>query len=128
MYEYKCTLLRVIDGDTVDAMIDLGFDTQVKKRIRLHGIDTPETRTRDKKEKKKGLAAKARLVELLEGNENVFILKSKSVGKFGRVLGELFLDQKQDFSLNMETIHHTSVNRLLVTEGHAKVYFSGKRR
>ncbi|MAF35894.1 hypothetical protein CL622_02130 [archaeon] len=128
MYEYKCTLVRVIDGDTVDALIDLGFDTQVKKRIRLHGIDTPETRTRDKKEKKKGLAAKARLVELLEDNNNKMILKSKSLGKYGRVLGELFLDKQEDFSLSMNMIHHTSINRLLITEGHAKAYFGGKKK
>ena len=61
MYKYKAKVIRVIDGDTLDAMIDLGFDTWVKKRIRLAGIDAYESRTRDKEEKKKGLAAKARL-------------------------------------------------------------------
>ena len=63
-YVYNAKLLRVIDGDTVDALIDLGFDTWVKKRIRLYGIDTPEVRTRDKEEKKKGVAAKERLKEI----------------------------------------------------------------
>ena len=60
MYQYKAKLIRVVDGDTVDAMIDCGFSTFKKERIRLYGINTPETRTRDKKEKEKGFAAKAR--------------------------------------------------------------------
>jgi micrococcal nuclease len=60
MYQYKAKLDRVVDGDTVDAMIDCGFSTFKKERIRLHGIDAPESRTRDKAEKKRGLAAKAR--------------------------------------------------------------------
>ena len=58
MYEYLAKLVRVVDGDTVDAMIDCGFSTFKKERIRLYGIDTPECRTRDKAEKKRGLAAK----------------------------------------------------------------------
>ena len=64
-YIYKAKLVRVVDGDTVDAMIDLGFDTWVKKRIRFHGVDTWECRTKNLEEKKKGLAAKARTKELL---------------------------------------------------------------
>ena len=61
-YLYKINVTRVVDGDTVDAEIDLGFDIVLSKRIRLHGIDAPETRTRDKEEKKKGLAAKERFM------------------------------------------------------------------
>ena len=66
MYVYKAKLDRVVDGDTVDANIDLGFDISINKRIRLAGIDTPETRTRNKEEKVKGLASKSRLIELLK--------------------------------------------------------------
>ena len=68
MYTYHATVDRVVDGDTVDALIDLGFDTWKKVRIRMMGMDAWESRTRDKEEKKKGLAAKARLIEIL--NEN----------------------------------------------------------
>ena len=72
MYEYNAKTLRVVDGDTVAAMIDLGFDTWKKIRIRMHGINAPESRTRDLEEKKRGLAAKARLTELLEDADNKF--------------------------------------------------------
>ena len=116
MYTYKAILDRVVDGDTVDALIDLGFDTHVKKRIRLYGMDAWESRTRDKEEKVKGLAAKARLIQILDENENKFILVSHGVGKFGRCLGELFLTSNSD-----------SINNQLVLEGHAKKYFGGKR-
>lgn len=117
MYTYNATLLRVVDGDTVDALIDLGFDTHVKKRIRLYGIDAWESRTRDKGEKVKGLAAKERLAEIIElENEGKFILVSHGVGKFGRVLGDIYLDHNSD-----------SVNNLLILEGHAKNYDGGKR-
>ena len=78
MYTYKAKLDRVVDGDTVDANIDLGFDISIHKRIRLAGIDTPETRTKDKEEKTKGLASKSRLIELLK--DGSFILESNEVG------------------------------------------------
>tara|TARA_R110002012_G_scaffold98804_2_gene236486 strand:- start:165 stop:482 length:318 start_codon:yes stop_codon:yes gene_type:complete len=105
-----------VDGDTVDAFIDLGFDTHVKKRIRLYGMDAWESRTRDKEEKVKGLAAKARLIQILNENNNEFILVSHGVGKFGRCLGELFITSDSD-----------SINNQLVLEGHAKKYNGGKR-
>ena len=116
MYTYKAKVTRVVDGDTVDALIDLGFDTHVKKRIRLWGMDAWESRTRDKEEKVKGLAAKARLKEILKETNNEFILVSHGVGKFGRCLGELFLTMDSD-----------SINNQLVSEGHAKKYDGGKR-
>ena len=116
MYTYKSRLDRVVDGDTVDAFIDLGFDTHVKKRIRLYGMDAWESRTRDKEEKVKGLAAKARLIQILNENNNEFILVSHGVGKFGRCLGELFITSDSD-----------SINNQLVLEGHAKKYNGGKR-
>ena len=114
MYEYNAKTLRVVDGDTVDAMIDLGFDTWKKVRIRMHGINAPESRTRDLEEKKRGLAAKARLTEILEDADNKFILVSHGVGKFGRCLGDIRIDQK-------------SVNLQLINEGHGTEYYGGKR-
>ena len=122
MYEYKIKLDRVIDGDTVDAYIDLGFDVSVKKRIRFMGINTPESRTRDLEEKARGLAAKERVQELLEGCENIK-LTSHGVGKYGRCLGELFIDIVD----GKEKLTMESVNQLLIKEGHAKEYFGGKR-
>ncbi len=90
MYEYNCKILRVVDGDTVDVDIDLGFGIWMhKERIRLHGIDTPESRTRDLVEKKFGLEAK-KMVEAwmpVDSNQILITTKDKS-GKFGRVLGK----------------------------------------
>jgi micrococcal nuclease len=116
MYTYNAKLDRVIDGDTIDANIDLGFDITIHKRIRLTGIDTPESRTRDLEEKKRGLAAKDRLIELLE--DGSFILESREVGKFGRVLGTLH-------TINKESIN---INEKLVEEGHAVEYWGGKKK
>ena len=92
MYNYNATCTRVVDGDTVDAMIDLGFGVHVKKRIRLAGINAPESRTRDKQEKILGLAAKDRLISMMEGVDNKFELESQELGKYGRVLGKLHID------------------------------------
>ena len=116
MFEYNATVIKVVDGDTIDAMVDLGFGTWKKVRIRMHGINAPESRTRDLEEKKKGLAAKARLIEMLEENKNQFILVSHGVGKFGRCLGEIYLKG-----------HDTSLNKQLIWEGHGTEYFGGKR-
>ncbi len=118
MYEYNATVLRVVDGDTCDAMIDLGFNTWIKKRIRFMGVDTWECRTRDLEEKKKGLAAKAFVKDLLENsNEGKFSIKSHGVGKYGRVLGELFVKG-----------HEKSVNELLKENGHAYEYHGEKKK
>ena len=114
MFEYNAEVLRVVDGDTLDARIDLGFDVHVKKRIRLHGIDTWESRTRDAEEKKKGIAAKSRLVELLQADQGKFKLISYGVGKFGRVLGDI-------------EISAGNVCDILVEEGHAYSYFGGNK-
>ena len=113
MYKYNAKLDRVVDGDTVDALVDLGFDTWKKVRIRMMGVDAPESRTRDLEEKKLGLAAKDRLIEMLGDGE--FTLQSHGVGKYGRCLGEIF---KED---------EVSINRQLIYEGHATEYFGGKR-
>tara|TARA_R100000700_G_scaffold13545_1_gene19227 strand:- start:148 stop:510 length:363 start_codon:yes stop_codon:yes gene_type:complete len=120
MYTYKAKLDRIVDGDTLDAKIDLGFDITVHKRIRLAGINTPESRTRDKEEKKRGLAAKDALTVMLEGDNvnNYFILESESVGKFGRVLGRLHIETKEG---------EYCINDQLVKNGHAVEYHGGKR-
>ena len=117
MYEYKAKLKRVVDGDTCDAYIDLGFDVSVKKRIRFMGVDTWESRTRDLEEKKKGLAAKEYTKEMLSKNEGEFIIKSHGVGKYGRVLGELFIEGEDK-----------SLNELLKDNGHAYEYHGGKKK
>ena len=115
---YSAKLVRVVDGDTADAMIDLGFNTWVKKRIRFMGVDAWESRTRDLEEKKLGLAAKAFVKDLLENSDDgKFSLISYGTGKYGRVLGELFVKG-----------HDTSVNELLKEHGHAYEYHGEKKK
>ena len=81
MYYYKAEVTRIVDGDTIDVSIDLGFSVSAKARLRLYGINTPESRTRDKVEKKKGLAATARLQELIAKNKGWVYMQSKEKGK-----------------------------------------------
>jgi micrococcal nuclease len=107
MYQYKVTITKVVDGDTVDVDIDLGFSVVLKKqRVRLYKIDTPESRTRDKEEKKFGLASKEYLKNTLLAAKNIYLI-SHDKGKFGRILGELFTDDN-DKSVNMQMVdnHH----------------------
>jgi len=92
MYEYNAILDRVVDGDTIDVNIDLGFNVWKKIRVRMEGINTPESRTRDLEEKKRGLAAKDRLVEILKFNDNSCSLKVSGEGKYGRALATVFVD------------------------------------
>ena len=127
MYEYKIhSVDRIIDGDTIDVTIDLGFDILFKTRVRLYGINTPESRTKDLEEKKLGLAAKERLSEVLNHATHMrhhLILQTKEKGKFGRYLGIIIIqDSRPD-----HTEDRTNVNQLLVEEGHAVEYFGGKR-
>jgi len=119
MYEYRCNIIRVVDGDTVDVDIDLGFGVWLKdERVRIMGIDTPESRTRDKVEKKFGLASKAKLKSLLgktgvlktQVNKNGEDMK----GKFGRILG--------DFQVGARM-----VTEILCEEGYAVPYFGGAK-
>ena len=117
MYKYGAKLLRVVDGDTADVMIDLGFDTWVKARLRFKGVDTWEKRTRNKEEKVKGLAASAFTKEHLERNKGNFIIQSYGKGKYGRVLAEIFIDGEDK-----------SLNQLLIENGHAYVYEGGKKQ
>ena len=120
MYEYRAKVIKVIDGDTVDVDIDLGFGVWLEdERVRIMGIDTPESRTRDKVEKKFGLAAKARLKELLGATP---ILKTQvgkggedMKGKFGRILGDFLTEDGK------------KCGELLVKEGHAVKYMGGAK-
>tara|TARA_R110000824_G_scaffold381968_1_gene575013 strand:+ start:482 stop:904 length:423 start_codon:yes stop_codon:yes gene_type:complete len=94
MYEYSCTVDRVVDGDTIDVVLDLGFDIMFKSRVRLYGIDTPESRTRNKDEKVRGKMAGAFLKDAVDNGTKVVIetkLKD-SRGKYGRVLGNVVVD------------------------------------
>jgi len=121
MYEYKCKILRVVDGDTVDVDIDLGFGMWMhKERVRMMGIDTPESRTRDKVEKAFGLASKARLKDLLPVGSKQH-LKTEidrsgedKKGKFGRILGDFIVDEKR-------------CTDILIEEGYAVAYFGGSK-
>tara|TARA_B100000424_G_C22730090_1_gene395925 strand:- start:205 stop:570 length:366 start_codon:yes stop_codon:yes gene_type:complete len=117
MYKYKCKLVRVVDGDTADVLIDLGFDTWRKSRLRFKGVDTWEKRTRDKEEKVKGIAASAFTQKYLEMNEGNFVIQSYGKGKYGRVLAEIFIEGEDK-----------SLNQLLIENGHAYVYDGGKKQ
>ena len=115
MFEYKCKLIKVIDGDTIDIDIDLGFGVWLRKqRIRMYGIDTPESRTRNLEEKKYGLAAKAFLTEMLDDSHLILKTHKDERGKFGRILGEVwrttnFADQ--------------SINNYMIEKHHAVAYY-----
>jgi len=98
MYEYRCEVVKVVDGDTVDINIDLGFGVWLRdERVRLHGVDTPESRTSDKEEKVYGLLAKKFVQEFLEGKEVTLTTRQyDSKGKFGRILGDFLVDGEPD--------------------------------
>lgn len=129
-YTYNAEVIRVVDGDTVIARVDLGFDTWKKCNIRLYGINTPETRTRDLQEKAKGLEAKERLITLLSDNDNMFVLESMGLDKYGRSLGVLWTTyhEVKPWNDSVETRPVAlSLNEVLVQEGLAVEYFGGKR-
>lgn len=121
MYEYRCKILRVVDGDTVDVDIDLGFGMWMhKERVRMMGIDTPESRTRDKVEKLFGLAAKAHLKSLLPVG-SMQVLKTEidrsgedKKGKFGRILGDFLLEDRR-------------ATEQMIVDGHAVNYHGGSK-
>lgn len=115
MYEYRAKLVKVVDGDTVDVDIDLGFGVWLKKeRVRIMGIDTPESRTSDKVEKIFGLAAKERLKQLIEKDTILKTFAAKDgedmKGKFGRILGDFIVGDKM-------------VTEIMIAEGHAVKYY-----
>ena len=115
MYEYRCRIIKVVDGDTVDVDIDLGFGVWMhNERIRLYGIDTPESRTRDLEEKKYGLLAKEYVLKALPiGSEQILITMKDKTGKFGRILGK--------FKIVLADIE-TTLNELMVINHHAVEY------
>ena len=109
MYEYKCEVKRIVDGDTVDVIIDLGFSILYSTRVRLYGIDTPESRTRDKDEKGRGLLSKDYLKEWLDQGGVIIRTYRDKKGKFGRVLGEMVVGGR-------------NINLLMVNENYAVKY------
>jgi len=116
MYEYRCKIKKVVDGDTVDVDIDLGFDVILSdQRIRLYGIDTPESRTRDKTEKRFGLASKEYLKSML-GKHSTLKTHKDAKGKFGRILGEFLV-------YDAESDRECSVNKLMVDKHLAVEYY-----
>ena len=116
MYEYKVKeVVKVVDGDTIDVVIDLGFDLSKKERVRLAGIDTPESRTRDLEEKKLGLEAKEHLSTNLSNADHLMISTEKD-GKYGRMLGTIHLNDDI-----------VSINQQMIDKGYAWEYDGGKK-
>jgi len=117
IYRIK-SVLKVVDGDTIDASIDLGFDISLSKRIRLAGIDTPESRTKDEYEKKLGLESKEWLKKHLEGAKDILIKTElpDSTEKYGRIIGHLYINNGQ-----------VSVNDQMIVEGYALPYGGGTK-
>ena len=114
MYEYRVKkVLKIVDGDTIDVDIDLGFNISYYQRVRLAGIDTPESRTTDKKEKELGLEVKDRLKKAIDAATKIVIKTEKpdSSEKYGRILGWVFLDDNK-----------VSINQTLIDEGYAWGY------
>ena len=113
MYEYRCEVVKIIDGDTIRVDVDLGFGIWSRNEtLRLYGIDTPESRTRDLEEKKYGLAAKQFLTNMLDDSGGIK-LKSHGKGKFGRILGELW---------RTTNYADKSINEYMVEKHHAAPY------
>jgi micrococcal nuclease len=117
IYRIK-SVIKVVDGDTIDASIDLGFDISLEKRIRFAGIDTPESRTTNLKEKALGLESKEWLKKALEGAKDIIIKTEKpnSTEKFGRIIGHLFINGQD-----------TSLNNQMIEEGYALPYDGGTK-
>ena len=127
MYEYKCKVKRVVDGDTMDVILDLGFDVHHAVRVRLAGIDTPESRTRDLDEKARGKLSKAFLKESIKGKKIVLKTKIKdSKGKFGRVIAEVWAEFEKGSLRNINelmikecyAVKYNAENKALVKEAH----------
>ena len=119
-YIYRIrTISKVVDGDTIDADIDLGFDISLSKRIRLAGIDTPESRTTNVKEKAMGLESKEWLKKTLEGAKDILIKTElpDSTEKYGRIIGHLFINGQE-----------TSLNNQMIDEGYAWEYDGGTKK
>ena len=130
VYEYRCRIVRVVDGDTVDVDIDLGFGIWMRnERIRLHGIDTPESRTRDLEEKKYGLLAKEQVKYFLpkDSIQTLITVKDKA-GKFGRILGKFKIEDSL-YPSNLATLDLVvprlpmTLNEWMIKHHHAAPYF-----
>jgi micrococcal nuclease len=116
MYQYNCTVTRIIDGDTLDVDIDLGFSVKLtKQRIRMMGIDTPESRTRNLEEKKRGLISKQYLLDKCPIGSTIRLV-SHDKGKFGRILGSIYTDASEQ-----------SINKIMCDEGFAVEYYGGSK-
>ena len=127
MYEYKCKVKRVVDGDTMDVILDLGFDVHHAVRVRMAGIDTPESRTRDLDEKARGKLSKAFLKESIKGRKIILKTKIKdSKGKFGRVIAEVWAEFEKGSLRNINelmikecyAVKYNAENKALVEEAH----------
>ena len=127
MYEYKCKVKRVVDGATMDVILDLGFDVHHAVRVRMAGIDTPESRTRDKDEKARGKLSKAFLKESIKGKKIVLKTKIKDAkGKFGRVIAEVWAEFEKGSLRNINelmikecyAVKYNAENKALVAEAH----------
>ena len=102
---------RVVDGDTIDVTIDLGFNVWIKERLRLYGLNTPETRTKDAEEKERGLKAKRYVENQVNSNQGKIQIQSLGRGKYGRVLAEIWVGKN-------------NINELLISNGHAEIYMT----
>lgn len=111
LYYYNAVVERVVDGDTIDVTIDLGFNIWVKERLRLYGLNTPETRTKDLEEKERGLKAKKYVENQVNSNGGQIQVLSLGKGKYGRVLAEIWVGKN-------------NINELLIANNHAEVYMT----
>ena len=116
LYNFRVKeVTKVVDGDTFDCILDLGFDVLLEGRVRMLGIDTPESRTRDLEEKAYGLLAKDWLYEHIKGEEIIVqTVVDNEKGKFGRILGTVLVDR-------------VDINSKMIEEGHAVAYFGGSK-
>ena len=111
LYFYNTVVDRVVDGDTIDVTIDLGFNVWIKERLRLYGLNTPETRTKDAEEKERGLKAKRYVENQVNSNQGKIQIQSLGRGKYGRVLAEIWVGKN-------------NINELLISNGHAEIYMT----
>ena len=119
LYHYNAKVSRVVDGDTIDVVLDLGFDVSLKARVRFFGIDAPESRTRDAEEKMRGLESKAYVENWIDGHDDKIIIETSldERGKFGRILGRVLCPDGECDCLNDDMVEY----------GYASEYFGGSR-
>ena len=117
LYCYRAHVQRVVDGDTIDVVLDLGFNVSLKERVRLYGINAPESRTRDADEKVRGLAAKAFVIQWADDHAGQITIRTRidKRGKYGRILGEVINAAGE------------CLNDVMIEQCHAVEYLGGKR-